>query len=146
MSAGKKSVGCLGDDRQISSAVDVPILMKIANLVIAILYSSFLAALFALSFRAIAQHPYQPAIILFLAGPVIANWISFKQYTISDSAVKNMNLVAAIAYTVLFALFSIVADNYQRLGFLLLSGPTMLNWMTYFCWPTTPLASSKRVP
>lgn len=120
--------------------------MKVANLVIAILYSSFLAMLFVVSFRATAEHPYQPVIILFLAGPVVVNWISFKQYAITNSAAKNTNLVVAITYTVLFALFFIIADDYERLGFLLLSGPTILNWMTYFCWPTTQLASSTRTP
>jgi hypothetical protein len=95
----------------------------------------FLTTLFALSFRATEQHPYQPAIILFLAAPVVVNWISYKQWAVSDSATRSANLVTGIIYTTLFAAFCAVADNYERLGLLVLSGPIVLNWITYFCWP-----------
>jgi hypothetical protein len=112
--------------------------MKIANLVVAVLYSFIFSLLFFFSFSALvrADNPFQPFAVLFTAGPVLMNWISFRKWGNRDSQMRRANLAVAIVYSIFFAVSSIFADSVELLGLLVLGAPVILNWLNYFAWPT----------
>lgn len=52
---------------------------------------------------------------------------------------KTANLVIAIIYTAIYALLVLSSpeDNMMLLGVMILSGPVVLNWLSYAKWPNS---------
>jgi hypothetical protein len=115
--------------------------MKTTNLVVSILYAVFLAAFLLVS--TLQNNPYQVVGTLFFAGPVVLNCMSFLAWNNAASAVKIANLVIGILYTLLLTIMIFTAAVEVGLGLFIFFVPVVLNWLSYFCWPTESAVAAK---
>jgi hypothetical protein len=114
--------------------------MRIANKVMAIVWTLFFALLLLGSITVISRESQDVFVILFFAVPVALNWLSFACWVHADSRVPQFNLVVAIIYT-LFLAAIVVAAMIQKeygafVGILIFGPPIAMNYLSYFHWPT----------
>jgi len=113
--------------------------MRLALQVVAILYSLFFGLLLLGSFALISDVPYDGFVVLFLAIPVVLNWLSVAAWAHPGSSVRIFDLVIAIIYTLFLAavfVAGLVRKEYGAfIGIFLFSPPIVMNYLSYFCWP-----------
>lgn len=120
--------------------------MKLANLVVGTLYSVFLAALVVVA--VLRQSPYQVIGTIFLAGPVVVNWLSFSAWNTPASKIKVVNLVIAIIYTPILIITGTTGPGgvQHLLGSVMFVAPTLLNWLSYLYWPNVTVVTANETP
>jgi hypothetical protein len=113
--------------------------MRVANQVVAILYSLFFALLLLGSFALLPAVPYDPFVILFLAIPVVLNWLSYGAWANTHSRIRQFDFVIAIIYALFFAavlVASLMRNEYGALlGIVIFSPPVVMNYLSYSYWP-----------
>jgi hypothetical protein len=109
-----------------------------ANLIVAIGYSAFVMLLFLASVGAVKQEPLEPFAVLFICGPVLMNWLSFRNWRNAASQTRQFNLLVGVIYTFTFAadLFVALLNGKASaiLGVAIYCPPIVLNWLSYRYW------------